>query len=64
VTDRAGRTGVAVTADDQQHHIQMVLVFDARTGDLLAQEYVTLKPQREVSSYSLFLAYDRTNQRG
>jgi hypothetical protein len=67
VTDRAGRTGVAITADDQQHYIQMVLVFDPRTGELLAQELVALKPQQplaRVSAYDLFLAYDRTDQPG
>jgi hypothetical protein len=72
VTDRAGRTGVAVTADegDKQHHMQAVLVFDPRTGELLAHEFLALNwqgrlaPLARVSEYTLLLAYDRTNQLG
>jgi hypothetical protein len=67
VTDRAGRTGVAVTAYDKQRESQTILVFDPRTGELLAHEDVAPKPKLplgRVSYYNLFLAYDRTNQLG
>jgi hypothetical protein len=61
VTDRAGRAGVAVTAED--HGQQVVLVFDSRTGVLLAHENVLPKPRR-VGAYQLLLAMDRTDTIG
>ncbi|WP_327025097.1 CU044_5270 family protein [Micromonospora sp. NBC_01739] len=64
VTDRAGRQGVAVTTDDRQHGFQMVLVFDPRTGDLLAHENVRLATPQQVVAYNLFLEYDRRSSIG
>jgi hypothetical protein len=65
VTDRAGRGGVAITADDQAHQEQSLLVFDPRTGELLAHEMVAVFPgKHRVSSYDLFLEYGRTDQLG
>ncbi|MEV4413021.1 CU044_5270 family protein, partial [Catellatospora sp. NPDC049609] len=63
VRDRAGRNGVAVTADDPQHRIQLLLVFDPQTGDLLAYEHLDLA-RGEVLAYLLFLDYGRTEQLG
>jgi len=60
VTDRAGRPGVAITYEDPAHGQQSLLVFDARTGVLLAHEIVSVKPRR-VSTYLLLLATDRTD---
>ncbi|MEO3819304.1 hypothetical protein [Plantactinospora sp. B24E8] len=57
VTDRSGRTGVAVTTDDEEHDVQLVLVFDRRTGELLAHENVRLSGPRQVLAYNLFLEY-------
>ncbi|KAB1925155.1 CU044_5270 family protein [Micromonospora noduli] len=54
VTDRAGRNGVAVTFDDREHDQQSLLVFDPRTGELLAHELLTLSPVR-ISSYQVIL---------
>ncbi|WP_433266058.1 CU044_5270 family protein [Micromonospora vinacea] len=54
VTDRAGRNGVAVTFDDREHDAQSLLVFDPRTGELLADERLTLSPVR-ISSYKVIL---------
>jgi hypothetical protein len=63
VTDLAGRTGVAISADDHEHEQRNVLVFDARTGELLAQELHRLEPL-QVLVYTLFFAYDRTDRTG
>ncbi|MEW1586346.1 CU044_5270 family protein [Micromonospora vinacea] len=61
VTDRAGRNGVAVTFDDREHDQQSLLVFDPRTGELLADELLTLSPVR-ISSYKVILDAAWTNQ--
>jgi hypothetical protein len=58
-TDQAGRTGVAVTADDPPNHQQHVLIFDPATGALLAHELVNVG-QHLLGTYQLFLATDRT----
>jgi hypothetical protein len=42
VTDRAGRTGVAVTEDDSSG--SQLLIFDPHTGELLAREVLCLEP--------------------
>jgi len=63
VTDRDGRTGVAVTYDDVAHDEQWLLVFDPHTGVLLASELVQLTSGR-VEVYSLFAAIGRTTQPG
>ncbi|GIF95758.1 CU044_5270 family protein [Catellatospora citrea] len=63
VTDRAGRDGVAVTFDDRVHGTQHLLIFQARTGELLAWELVTVGPVR-MSAYELILATDRTDHLG
>ncbi|SIN30421.1 CU044_5270 family protein [Micromonospora cremea] len=63
VTDRAGRTGVAVTFDDRPHDAQSLLIFDARTGELLAHERLTLAPVR-ISSYKVIIATDWTDRLG
>jgi hypothetical protein len=62
VTDRAGRPGVAVTADDPANKVQFVLVFNPTTGELLANELVMLD-KHELGNYQLYLAADRTDQR-
>ncbi|MCG5439460.1 CU044_5270 family protein [Micromonospora foliorum] len=54
VTDRAGRHGVAVTFDDRQNDAQSLLIFDPKTGELLAHERLTLSPVR-ISSYKVIL---------
>jgi hypothetical protein len=41
-----------------------VLVFDPRTGVLLAHELVFLKPKRQVAAYQLLIAMDRTDRVG
>lgn len=57
VTDRAGRSGVAVTAHDREHGMELLLVFDRETGELLAHELVRLGGPRRVLAYTLFLEY-------
>ncbi|MCO1595540.1 CU044_5270 family protein [Micromonospora sp. RHAY321] len=54
VTDRAGRKGVAVTFDDREHDAQSLLIFEPKTGELLAHERLTLAPVR-ISSYKVIL---------
>ncbi|MEV1315895.1 CU044_5270 family protein [Micromonospora arborensis] len=54
VTDRAGRDGVAVTFDDREHDAQSLLIFNPKTGELLAHERLTLSPVR-ISSYKVIL---------
>jgi len=62
-TDRAGRRGVAITYDDRAHGQQSLLIFDQRTGALLALEAVWLKPHR-VSVYVVILDTVRTARAG
>ncbi|MFI5834883.1 CU044_5270 family protein [Micromonospora sp. NPDC051300] len=54
VTDRAGRSGVAVTFDDRENDTQSLLIFDPTTGELLADERLTLSPVR-ISAYQVIL---------
>jgi hypothetical protein len=54
VTDRAGRAGVAISADDPAHDVQLVLIFNAATGELYAQEMNLLR-EHKVMEYALFL---------
>jgi hypothetical protein len=63
VTDRAGRAGVAVTFDDREHDAQFLLIFDASTGGLLADEMLTLTPVR-LSAYRVILDTAWTDQVG
>ncbi|MEV4654957.1 CU044_5270 family protein [Micromonospora sp. NPDC049301] len=63
VTDRAGRKGVAVTFDDRPHDAQSLLIFDPKTGGLLAHERLTLAPVR-ISSYQVIIATAWTDQLG
>ncbi|MET0414423.1 MAG: CU044_5270 family protein [Actinoplanes sp.] len=63
VTDRAGRDGVAVTFDDREHDQQSLLIFDPRTGELLADELLTLAPVR-ISAYQLILDTTWTDRIG
>jgi hypothetical protein len=60
VTDRAGRAGVAVSGDHANE--QAVLVFDPRTGVLLAQEYI--EQASRPRGYTLVLETDRTERPG
>jgi hypothetical protein len=72
VTDRAGRAGVAVTQDDEAG--QDLLVFDPQTGELLAREYLDLRPDDlapdtepqdpAVAYYGLFLETGWTTDPG
>ncbi|MFG2165766.1 hypothetical protein [Micromonospora chersina] len=72
VVDRAGRSGLAVTADltppaDQPQNpqrAQMLLVFDPTTGELLAHEYLELAPRHRVLHYGLLLETSRTDTLG
>ncbi|MDT0531944.1 CU044_5270 family protein [Micromonospora sp. DSM 115977] len=70
VVDRAGRSGLAVTADltppagEYPQRAQMLLVFDPSTGELLAYEYLELAPRRRVLHYLLFLRTGRTDTLG
>ncbi|SIR36588.1 CU044_5270 family protein [Micromonospora avicenniae] len=67
VVDRAGRRGVAVTADlvpppgERLQRAQMLLVFDPSTGELLAYEYLETAPNRRVLHYLLMLEARRTD---
>ncbi|MEV1157806.1 CU044_5270 family protein [Micromonospora chokoriensis] len=63
VTDRAGRHGVAVTFDDREHDAQSLLIFDPKTGELLADERLTLSPVR-ISSYKVILDVAWTDRAG
>jgi hypothetical protein len=63
VTDRAGRPGLAVTFDDREHDTQFLLIFNAQTGELLAEEIVSLSPTR-MTAYRVFLGTDRTDNLG
>ncbi len=66
VTDRAGRTGVAVTFDDSaEHQEQHLLIFDPGTGELLANELLGVGGlRRTVNYYCLYLETDRTDRLG
>ncbi len=68
VTDRVGRAGVAisvdVTDDESRDAHQMVLVFDPRTGELLAWEQLRLIPHRETSAYGVILPTGRVGTIG
>lgn len=70
VVDRAGRTGLGVTADlvpptgQQPQRAQMLLVFDPSTGELLAHEYLELAPHHRVLHYGLLLEGRRTDTLG
>ncbi|MBE1490413.1 CU044_5270 family protein [Plantactinospora soyae] len=70
-TDRAGRKGVATSTtlmppaergDPNQY--EYVLIFDERTGALLASETTILGPRREPLTYTLILDSRRTDQLG
>jgi hypothetical protein len=63
VTDRAGRAGVAISADDPENDVQMILIFNPRTGELYAQEMIMLR-ERRVAEYALFLSYAYADQLG
>jgi hypothetical protein len=63
VTDRAGRRGVAITYDDGLHQQQSLLVFDAKTGVVLAHELLSAAPRR-LSTYMVILDTDRTDRPG
>jgi hypothetical protein len=63
VTDRAGRKGVAITFDDREHDARSLLIFDPKTGELLAHERLTLSPVR-ISAYQVILDTDWTDQLG
>ena len=60
VTDRGGRTGVAITADDRAHDQQHLVVLDPSTGQMLALEMNTALPPVRVSAYQLILDTRRT----
>ncbi|MFG3699614.1 CU044_5270 family protein [Micromonospora sp. NPDC047620] len=72
VVDRAGREGVAITADLTTppelrvitQRVQMLLVFDPSTGELLAYEYLELAPRNRVLHYLLLLHTGRTDTLG
>jgi len=60
VTDRAGRRGMAITYDDREHGQQTLLIFDGRTGELLAHELVT--ETLRVTMYQMILETDRVDR--
>lgn len=67
VTDRAGRTGVAVTSE--ANGLEQVLVFDPGTGELLAHELVDERPDDpgipfRVQAYALLLETGWTDTLG
>jgi len=68
VTDRVGRDGVAISVDlvggEPHDASQMVLVFDPRTGELLAWEQLRLAPHRETSAYGVILPPGRVDAIG
>ncbi|MER7330295.1 MULTISPECIES: CU044_5270 family protein [unclassified Micromonospora] len=70
VVDRAGRQGVAVTADlvpppgETPQRAQMLLVFHPSTGELLAYEYLETAPKRRVLHYLLMIEARRTDTVG
>jgi hypothetical protein len=60
VTDRGGRTGVAITADDRVHDQQHLVVLHPGTGQVLALEMNTAFPPVRVGAYQLILDTRRT----
>ncbi|MFD2766909.1 CU044_5270 family protein [Micromonospora eburnea] len=72
VVDRAGRPGLAVTADltlaadrpEDTQRYQMLLIFDPGTGELLAQEYLEQAPKQRVLHYGLLLQASHTDTLG
>jgi hypothetical protein len=64
VTDRAGRQGVAVTYDDGEHGQQSLLVFDPRTGELLAHELLTMSQPVKMDAYQVILETSWTDRPG
>ncbi|MFG2045518.1 hypothetical protein [Dactylosporangium sp. NPDC048998] len=60
-TDRAGRKGVAVSLDDKG--ARHVLIFDPRTGEMLAWDDVE-RPVDTVAGSTLLLACERTDKLG
>ncbi|MDG4768017.1 hypothetical protein O7632_28570 [Solwaraspora sp. WMMD406] len=44
---------MAVTADDTEHNVQHLLIFDPVNGELLAHELVKLTEPRQVQVYNL-----------
>lgn len=57
VVDRAGRKGVAITFDDRVHEQQSLLIFNPTTGDLFAEELVTLA-HGQISAYQMIITTD------
>ncbi|MGI5245742.1 hypothetical protein [Dactylosporangium sp. CA-139066] len=60
-TDRAGRTGVAISLDDKA--AQHVLIFDPSTGEMLAWDDVE-RPVDTVAGSTLLLGCEHTDQLG
>jgi hypothetical protein len=60
-TDRAGRTGVAISVDTPE--AQQVLIFDPRTGELLAWDEVE-RPTDTVAGSTLIMSCEHTDQLG
>jgi hypothetical protein len=63
VTDRAGRSGIAVSYSPEVDGMRNVLVFDPATGDLLAWETVNTG-ERILNSYGLLLEKGWTDELG
>nr|MDT0663359.1 CU044_5270 family protein [Micromonospora sp. DSM 115978] len=61
VTDRAGRKGLGVTFGNDGQGEQNMLIFDPKTGELLADEMLTAAADRVVR-YQLFLSTDRVDR--
>ncbi|MCX5122054.1 hypothetical protein OG992_33360 [Micromonospora sp. NBC_00362] len=69
VTDRAGRTGIGVSATSDD--IRFLLILNSTTGELLAYERAALTPPPGsdrtgplVDDYQLFLVHTRANSSG
>jgi hypothetical protein len=63
VTDRAGRSGVAITADAAEYHQRYLVILNPVTGELFATELQMTAPAR-ISTYQILLETDRTNTAG
>jgi hypothetical protein len=63
VTDRAGRPGLAITFDDREHNVRFLLIFNPKTGELVADELLWLEPGQP-SAYRLYLDTGRTDSVG
>ncbi|MCX5122015.1 CU044_5270 family protein [Micromonospora sp. NBC_00362] len=61
VTDRAGRSGVAITSTDSERNLESLLIFDPKTGALLAHEMINTKQHPKLNFYEVFLDYNRTD---